>query len=153
MVAAQKPVDLPADLIFRTGTAASRQVIQRLPRFQGGSPLVDHALVFFLQLHKHAVTIGRNAIAAHPQLFLIDGFIQRGPNQLEIRGIVIEVTNGIASVLVRLHVRGQSGPDLLILFEIQQIFLFISLKTALNVLRHEKRLLPCVLCLYHAGPS
>ena len=108
-VAGLKLGDLRADLPRRT----DRKVLRQQPDSildRGSDPvLIDDTGIFFLDFQKNSVPITGDAIAADPELFLIDRLFQTGPDQLPIGGVIIKITESVTAVAVRREI----GPHLL----------------------------------------
>ena len=109
-----EPENLPADL---PGGVIGHQIVEkRLGQtgLQTDAALVDHAPVLLFQLREHRVPFAGGAVAAKPQLFLINRLLQRGADQPVVRRVVIETGNRIPAVFV--------GPAML-LQDLRQVLL------------------------------
>ena len=138
-----EPADLPPDLAEAVRLQLSRQQGTDQRGGGGDAPLIDHAVELLFDLYKDLAVRGGHAIAAHPQLLLIYGLFQTGPDEPPVGGVVIDVADGVFPVLVGdhmgLHAR-QHHPQL---GGGEHVFLFIPLKAALDLVCHVGYLL-CV---------
>jgi len=66
--------------------------------------LIDDAVELLLELDEDLAVLLRHAVAAHAQLFLIDGLFERRANQAVVVGIIINVADGVLAVRVLFHV-------------------------------------------------
>ena len=89
----------------------------------GSDPaLIDDTGIFFLDFQKNSVPITGDAIAADPELFLIDWLFQTGPDQLPIGGVIIKIAEGVTAVAVRREIGQQVLQQHLLLVGMQPVF-------------------------------
>ena len=136
LVCFEEPVDLPANLILLLRRCLARQIADRLGAGQHDPPLIDHMVKLLFDFHKDFFIICRDPVTTKPQLFLIDRFLQRGSNQFKIVRIIIDVADGIASVLICLHVGCHAVKQSVIPGGIQKIFFLKPLEALLDLFRH-----------------
>ena len=122
--------DLPADLAVWYGNAVADPVHSLLLRHRD-SALVHHAVVFFLQLHKHLVFLLCLAVAADAKLFLVHGFFDAATDKSIVFSIEVNIANGGAAILVQGHIGLHDLQEQFLLLCRQQIFQFIPLKDCL----------------------
>ena len=93
-----------ADLAERLCAFPGAQECCRVRGRRRDAALIDHAVILFLDLDKDAPAVRRDAVAAHAQLFLIDGLFERRANQAVVVGIIINVADGVLAVRVLFHI-------------------------------------------------
>ena len=72
-----KPVNLMQDLSIGGRACIGRVIVSVFVQTHSDTPLVDNALVLFLEFQKYRlVDAGWDTIAAQPQFFLIDRFFR-----------------------------------------------------------------------------
>ena len=148
-VKAAEVVDLAADLAVPGDGRPLGHAGFRIFSRQGNAPLVHDGLVLFLQLQEHRGLRGGGAVAAQAQFLFIYRLFQAGPDQAEVRGVVIHAADGALPVWVRAHGVGEGllqGGALLVA---DQVF---QLVTPEDKFAHFTSL-PCLCALSIAGEA
>ena len=121
--------------------AVQRFAAQEAPhvvRADRNAPLVDHAAVLFLQFRENQRILHRRTIGAKPKFHLVLRPLNRPADQRIIIGVIIQIADGMLSVLVNRHIpRGQIPHQRLRLRMGEDKFLFHPLKGTLNA-RHQR---------------
>ena len=90
-------VDLPHDLGILRGDAAL-EVGFRLRKGGGNTALIDHALVFLLDLEEYLSVLPGDAVAADAKLFLVGGGVDGVADQEKVGGVQIQTADGAFAV-------------------------------------------------------
>ena len=137
VIAAHKPVDLPANLIFPLRRGPVVDVRYRVSGGHHRAAFIDYAVIFLFQLYKYLIPVAGNAVTAHPQLFLVDRLLQRRADQPEIIGVIIDVADGVAAELVGAHMVFHTRQHPGELDRRQHILFFIPLEAELHFPAHR----------------
>ena len=102
--------------------------------------LVHDALVLLLELDEHLVVLAGDAVAAHTELLLIEGLVQRSLDKRPVGRVEIAADDARRPVIVDSHAPFERRKHRMVLSCIETVLDFLSLKNLL-IARHRKCLL------------